>query len=639
MLQDIRDRASGWIAWVVIILIGSAFAVFGLSNYMGPGQQTRAVATVNGSEIGRDQVGRAYRAQRQEVEQRFGDDFEVTEAVEQRLRRDALRELIQNRLVADYIEDERLTLADDDLASIIRSQELFQVGGRFSRERYEQVLRANQMDSTQYERQIRQQVLISQLEMALARTPMVTDREMDDLLRLHGQERDLAWLEVDAAAWQESVEVDDADVDAAYEADPDAYTRPERVRLAYVEVRRDALLDRVEVDDDEVEARYEQVKHDRFGEEPRVRARHILLRLDEDADDEAVEDVESRIRELRERIRDGESFASLAEAESEDPGSARRGGDLGRVESGDMVDSFEEALFALDEGELSEPVRTRFGFHLIEATEVSRGDVPPLEDVYDELRRELAEEGVDTLYFEEVERLDEMAYDYDDELETVAGALGLDVRETDWISREGGDDGLAAVDEVVQAAVDPEVLEDRFNSPVIDLDGERALVVRVRDHEPERRLELDEVRDEIESELRERRGREAADSFAAELRDRLGEGESVGDLGDDERVSLTDRGWVDRRSDGIPAPIRSEAFGLRRPDEDEVVTALVQSPTGPVVIVLRGVRDGDPADMAPDQRRQLREQLSTAYGEESVDRFLARLRSEAEIEIHDEDYR
>lgn len=641
MLQDIRDRASGWIAWVVIILIAAAFALFGLSNYMNPGGGNRAVATVNGEEIGRDQVSRVYRNQRQQIEQMYGDDLEITERIDQELRREALRQLINQRLLSEYLEERNMTVSDEDLAAIIRSQDMFQEGGRFSRDRYEQLLQANQMSTTQYEAQVRRRAVADQVRTAVADTGLVTDRELNELQRLQAQERNVAWLRVRAQAWQDEVSVDDDAVADYYEENASEFAVPERVRLAYVELSQDDMLDDVDVSASEIEERYEQVRDQRYTGEGRVEARHILISVDGDASEEQVEQARERAQEVRQRLRDGESFSELAEEYSDDVGSASQGGDLGRVRRGDMVEPFEDALFSLDEGEISEPVRTDFGFHIIQATTMERSEPTPLEEVRDELRREIARERVSTDYVEAVNRLDQLAYDMPDSLEGAAEALELEVQTSDWMTREGADEGIGSHPEVVEAAFDPEVLDERMNSPAIEIADDRAVVVRVAEHEPQQRRPLEEVREEIEERLRTQRAREQAQAYAEELQTRLDEGTDPQALveGNTERLAFEDAGWIGRSAGDAPGAVRERAFRMPRPGEGGPETAVIAGSGDPLVLMLREVRDGDPEDLDPERRQQLADQLRQAHGDEALTRFMEQLRADADVEIHDEEYR
>ena len=251
MLQDIRDRASKWIVWVVIILIASAFAMFGLSNYMGPGQQEqRAVATVGDQKIRPAEVSQAYRNRRQQLQENYGDDLEIDEAMEQRLRQDVLDRLINQRLVERYLNEHDMTLGSEQLAAVIRSIDAFQQDGSFSRERYQQFLEGRRVSAAQFEEQQERRAIAGQLQRALAETALVTDRELRELLRLQGQERDAAWLVVGIDP--EEVDVSEAEVQGYYEDNTDAFMRPEQVRLRYLEITREGMLDAVEVDEETV---------------------------------------------------------------------------------------------------------------------------------------------------------------------------------------------------------------------------------------------------------------------------------------------------------------------------------------------------------------------------------------------------
>lgn len=640
MLQDIRDRASKWIVWVVIILIASAFAMFGLSNYMGPGQQEeRAVATVGDQKIRPAEVSQAYRNRRQQLQENYGDDLEIDDAMEQRLRQDVLDRLINQRLVERYLNEHDMTLGSEQLAAVIRSIGAFQQNGSFSRERYEQFLERRRVSAARFEDQQERQALAGQLQRSLAETALVTDRELRELMRLQGQERDAAWLVVSVDP--DSVSVSDEQVQAYYEDNAADFVRPEQVRLRYVEITRDGMLEAVDVDDETIRERYEQVKNERYADGGRLEARHILIEVPEDAGDQRVEEARQQIQAWREQIRDGEaSFEELAREHSDDPGSARRGGDLGRIRRGDMVEPFEEAAFGLDEGELSEPVRTQFGVHLIQATTVSRGDVTPLEDVRDELRQEIASERVRTRYVQALNRLDELAFDNPQTLEPAAEEAGRSVQETDWIPRDGTEEGIGSHQEVVSAAFDPEVLEEGRNSPLIELGDNRALIVRVSEHREEQQRPLDEVRETVVERVRERQAGEQAQALAADLEQQWQSGESLATLAEsNDAVTLEEPGWIGRNDSSVSARIRQPLFRMQPPGDDGLRTRILESGHERLVLGLREVRAGDPEAVADEQRQQLRERLRQARGRQALDRFLEQLRSDVEVTIHEEQYR
>ena len=637
MLIAIRERAKGWIAWVIIILIGAAFALFGLSNYMGPAGGSRVVAVVDGQEISPDIVSNAYRQKRAQLEQQLGDRWDPASVDDNELRLDALYQVINEYLLTQFIESKRLKLSDQDLAAVIRAQEMFHEDGRFSSELYHRLLRANRMTSSQYESQVRRAVLMEKLQGAMLDTALVTDREVDRLVSLQLQERELSFLRLPLDAFRETVSVDDDEVREYYEENSGEFMAPERVRLEWLEVRRDDLLDEVDISEEAIRDRYEEVKDIRYVDEETRAARHILVRVDEDADPEAVEDARQRAEALRARIIDGESFAEVAEAESDDPGSARRGGDLGEIERGVMVDEFEEAAFALDEDELSEPVRTAFGFHLIQVSEVRGGEVKAFEDVRDELRRELAEDRVSSLLFEKSRKLDELAFEWPDGLDETAAELGLELRTSDWLTREGASEGIGSHSAVISAAFSEPVLRERQNSELLELDEEHYAVIRIAEHEPEERLAFEEVKDEIHDRLLDSRAADEASVLAETLRDRIRDGESLQALVDEhEYLELEEPGFVTRDAN-VPWWVLQEAFNMGRPAEGERLVSVTSTDRdGYAVVLVTDVRDGEFDDMSREEKRELRDQLRTLYAEEAMDDFMRFLRAEADIEIFED---
>ena len=637
MLLAIRERAKGIVAWVVIILIAAAFAAFGLANYMEPAGSPRAVATVDGAEISPDEVNRVYRQQRSQLEEMLGDRFDPSLFSEDELRRDALNRVIEERLLAEFIDKHNLRLSDSDLAAVIRSQEVFHENGRFSSERYQQLLQANRLTSGQYERQVRRGVLMDQLRGAVSDTALVPDQELERLLALQSQERDLAYLRISGERLLETVEIDDDAVRDHFEANQDSYLSEERVRLRYLEMREDDLLTEVEVDENDIRSRYEQLRDSRFTETETREVRHILLGIDADSESDEVESVRERLQQIRQRIVDGESFADLAEEYSEDSGSAAQGGDLGELEAGDLHEDFDAVAFALDEGELSEVVRTPFGFHLIEVTAIHGGEAQDFDDVRDTLARELAEERVGNLFFERSSLLDELIFEWPDSLEPAAEELGLEQRTSDWITRDGAEDGIGAYSEVVEAAYSEEVLEARQNSELLDLGDGRYLALRIEDHQPPEQLAFDEVADEIREQLRRRAAMDEARELAESLRQRLADGDDPEALAEEhDAVRLDTPGFVDRDS-GAPWSVLESAFALERPPEGQVRTGIAEMGGGDLAVVLvRSVRDGEAADMDADARDRLKDQLRMAYGDDALLGLVRSLRAEADIEIHED---
>ncbi len=633
MLLAIREHVRGWLAWIIIILIGAAFALVGLSSYMGPSGGGQVVAEVNGADITRDQLDRAFSQRRSMYEQMYQGD--LPRSLQDQLRRDALDELITEHLVREFVSTRGFRLSDQDLGALIRADQRFHVDGRFSTEQYRRLLSQQGFSADRFEQMMRQQALMEQLSELFSESALVTDRDVARAVALRHQERDLRFARISHEAYLDEVGVSDEEIAAFYDEHSDEFQSTERVRVEYVMLERAALIDDIEISEQDLEERFERVRG-RFVDEESRTARHILIRAAQDASEER-EQARELLAGLRQRIEDGESFAELASEYSQDTGSARQGGSLGRVERGVMVEPFEDALFALEEqGALSEPVETRFGVHLIQLEDIHGGGDVVLDDVRDEVRRELAEERVERELFDRRTRLEEMAFDWADSLEPAAEELGLEIRESDWFSRQGGE-GIASEEAVVRAAFGGEVLEGRQNSDVIELEEGRFVVLRIADHEPQEQLALDEVRDDIEEHLRTQkafeRARERAEHVLAALRE---DGELSELAGESPSMQLEEPGFVKRDGD-YPRRLLQEAFRLGKPEDNGAVLGLVDLGDGSLAVLqVREVRDGSLEDLDDEtvarERRRLRE-LAT---EASIQDFLAQLRRDADVRIHEE---
>ena len=635
MLLAIREKARGWVAWVVIILIGAAFALFGLSSYMSPTGQGQVSASVNGNEIPRQQLDREFSNLRVEIERGRGSSLTPDEELV--VRRQALDRMINRMVVMEYVENRGMRITDRDLAGVLRSFEEFQTNGRFDRQLYEAFARRQGTTPTGLEQQLRRDVLLQTLIDGVGDTVLVTDQEIDALIALERQQRQLRYLLVEAEAFLDTVSVSEDEVEAYYDDNRQEFVSTERVRLDYVLLDRDAVRDQVEVTEDDIRSRFEQVRDRYTTEETRV-AGHILVAIREDADDDAVADAEQRIADARDRLDDGEDFAAVAEDISDDASSARRGGMLGEVERGIYGDAFDDVLFSMEtEGSVSEPVRTEFGYHLIYLDEIRDGDAPELEEVEDEIRAELVEERIGGILFDEQTRLDNLAYDLPESLDGVAEEMGLEVSSTDWVSRDGAEEGIAAESQVLEAAFSSRVLQEGENSDIINLGDDQYVVVRVAEHREPEQLALEEVRDDIEAGLRREKAAEAAREMAESLRERAGDGDDLADLAaEQEEVELRDPGLVARVGVESPLLLR-EAFRLPRPEEGEASLGVASIGRDRyAVLEITEVMDGDPSDVDDETREQLRAQLRQQAASETINAFVRDLRARADVEIREE---
>ncbi len=630
MLQEIRERAQGWIAWGAVLLISIPFAFWGIQSYIGGGSEP-IVSTVNGAEITARSLDRRVEETRARLRERLGAAYRPELFEEKALRAQVLEGMIQEQLLLQASHDMGLRASNRELQAAILSNPAFQRDGRFDKATYDRMLELQGTNGPQYEESLRQRIVGTQIQRAVTASEVATDFEMAEAIRLDRQQRRLAYIRLSKANFMDTAPVPEEDIQAWYQAHADSYLSPERVKLSYL-VLDAATLDAGQPVDEEALRRLYDEEIERFREPEQRRARHILVTLAAGADAAADAEAKARILAIRERLDAGEDFATLARELSQDPGSAPQGGDLGMFGKGVMDPAFEQATFALEPGTISEPVRSPFGYHLIQVTEIQPETLKPFEMVREQLVTEAARGGAEAIFYDMTERLANLVYENPDSLEPAAQALGLKLQSSDWIGREGGSE-LLANPKLVAAAFSPEVLSGGVNSDLIEPEAEalQAVVLRVTEHEEAAPKPLDAVRDEIISAIRAQKASAAAQAAAKAMTERLKAGDTLASVAGDYPVSET--GLIQRDAESVPKEIIDLAFALPRPAAG--AASYDQSPAAngdALVVAVTEVVDGNMANLDDAARTQASRELIQVLGTGYYDRLIKDMETRARVE-------
>lgn len=633
MLQAIKERAQGWVAWAIVILISVPFAFWGIDSYLGGGAEP-VVAKVDGTKITERALDRNLDRSRMELRERLGAAYNPDLFEGMDLRAQVLDRMIRDTVLLDASLDMGLRVSDEAVRAAILTEPAFQDGGRFDKESYERVLRLQGLTPSAYEEQLRRGLLSTQLPRAVTDSAFVTEAEVDAAARLLRQRRDIAYLLLPAADFTPEEPPSDEAVQAFYDQNPDRFEAPERVRISYLLLDAARLsADTGSTDEEALREAYES-RIDEFMEPQRREVRHILLQVPADADADTADAIKSRLSDLREQIESGADFSGVASEYSEDPVSAAQGGDLGMVTRGIMDPAFEQAAFELQPGEVSDPVRSRFGYHLIEVTAVEGGEPMPFDDVRDQLAAELSSGEAEAAYFELAEQLANLTYEAPDSLVPAAEALDLEVQTSDWITRDAvGGEGPLAQTRVIAAAFSEDVLVRGNNSELLEPDPEQmqAIVLRVDEHEPAASRPLDEVRDEIVEVLREQASAEAALAAAEAMQSRLAAGEDLDAVAGESEVERP--GFVARDAADVPPTALELAFQAPRPSEGEPSSVAGQLPGGDAVLLtVLAVEDGELGELDASVRDAERRMLSRGLGNHGFEAVLDDLVARAKIE-------
>jgi peptidyl-prolyl cis-trans isomerase D len=630
MLQTIRERAQGWIAWVIVVLISIPFALWGIQSYLGVGGEPIA-AKINGVEITARDLDRRVQQSRIELRERLGAAYDVAAFNDQQLRTKVLDDMVRDALLLDVTRSLGLRVADREIQMQVLSEPAFQQDGRFSRDAYERVLELQGLTPALFEARLRQQMTGTQLIRAVAESELITRSELAQYQRLATQKRDLAYARFPVADFTITEPIDEAVITTFYESNTARFQTPEQVRLDYLVLDAGTLSARAEISEDELHQSY-AADQTRFSQPERRKVSHLLLTVAQDADDAAANQVLSEIKSVRDRILAGESIDELAKQLSDDPGSAAQGGSLGVIEKGVMVPAFDQVAFTLPAGELSEPVRTPFGYHLILVNEILPAVVKPFEEVRDQLTAELGKQRSDALFYELGERLANLVYESPDSLEPAAAELGLAIQHSDWIGRDGGD-GILGRPKVLAAAFSDEVLNEGNNSDLIEpeRDSLQAIVLRVVEHRPASIRPLTEVRDEISTEISTEKARAAAEMAAKSAVAKLLEGADwAATLG---AFKTEAPGLVDRQALNVPAAVLDTAFKLPAPTAESIRVGTAVLDNGDAAVVrLIGVQDGEVNAEGGEKMMPEAAMLSQLMARQVYAEMLSDMESRADIE-------
>lgn len=627
MLQQMRDAITGWLAYLVIGILAVPFALWGIGDYFGVFGEDYA-AKVGDTEIPSAQYRDRFNQRYAQLRDLYGDRFDPALIDEPALRQEVLDQMVDEELLYQYAHARGFRVSDRRLLEEIRSVEAFQDNGVFSPDRYRFVLGTIGESPLSFEAGLRRSLIVSQLQESITGSAFVPAARIDAVIRLADQRREFAWAEITATAFAGDVEVTDEEIEAYYDANGARFMTEDTVTVEYVTLNPEGAGGAAEVDEAGLRQFYEEERRAATAGEQR-RASHILV------------ESEALANELAERLVAGEAFEALAEEHSIDTDSAEQGGDLGWIERGTFMEQFEDALFALDEGEVSGPVRTGFGWHLIRADEVRAESFPSFDEMRDDLVARYRQRQGEQRFHDMVERLADLAFENPDSLEPVADALGLEVRRAERVTRDRGAGALTDA-ALRRAAFSPEVLEEGYNSDLIELADGTVAVVRVADRDPPRRRELAEVRDQIEQRLvldeARRRAAEAGERMVERAR-----------AGEDLVAVARELGaeWHAARSTGrsdatTPPNVIDAVFRAPEPEGEERVVRGLATTGGYAVFELYDVADGAPEGLDETQRAGLTRALESRVANAEFMALLESLRANADIKygtnLFDEGY-
>lgn len=520
MLEKLRQRAEGLLSWGIVLLIGLSFALWGVTDYFG-GNRSRAIAAkVNGEKISWQQVDAML--------DRMSRQFANSPVDEAALKEQVRMALIQRTALLAAAQTLGFRVGDEQVAETLLKIPSFQVEGKFSKDRYLEVLNKAAYTDVSFRQELARDVLLSQLEQGLIQSSFVLPNEAIRLASLTDERRNFKYLVLPLQKYQAGIKVSKQDLQSHYDSHASQYVIPEQVSVEYVELSLEQLAKQQVVSEAALKSFYEEHQAS-YSAPERVRARHILIPFAASAKG-SEEQASNKAQDLLKKIKEGADFAALAKTESVDTGSAKNGGDLGWFTRGQMVPEFEKAVFSLNKAnELVGPVRTQYGYHLIQLIERKPAETRPFKEVRALVLEQVQREKAYALFAELSEKMAKLAFE-NPSLEPIAKALGLKIQETPLFSQSSSSDPNSASlllkqPAVVEAAFSEPVLKQKNNSELLQIGEFNNIVLHVKKHQLAVQQTLEQVSKKIEQELIAERAKEKATEVANSLQKKLRAGE------------------------------------------------------------------------------------------------------------------
>ena len=612
----------------ILALIFLPFAFFGVDSYFRGSELGAEVARVGDYKVTQQEFQRSLNERQEQMRRMLNNapvDQSVLDSPEMRLA--ALEQIVRDRLLLAHALRSGLTVTDEHLKDVITSHEIFREGGKFSYPLYESFLRSRNESSTLFEARIRRDLLVQPITDVFTENAIVSTTAAERLVRLTEQTREINVAAVLPQAFVAQITVDDAAVKAYYDARPREFEVPEQVRLEYVVLSLDNLAAQTDVSAEEVRQAYEQ-NRTRYAAAEERDASHILVQVASGATAEAKQAAKARAEDLaKQALAKPDRFAELAREHSQDPGSAANGGELGFLTRGATAKAFDDALFAMKEGEIVGPVETEFGYHVIRLKAVRGGSTKPFEEVRASIESEVKRARAAKEFAQMAEQLNNLAYEQSDSLKPAADALKLTIQQSPWITRKPIPGSPLGNEKFLKAAFSEDVIKNKRNSEVIEVGSGTLIATRLVEYKPATSRPFEEVQGEIRKRLVQEEAVKRAAAEGREKLEKLRKGEDVAlNWGKPIDVSRMQRSGL------------SEAV-LRAVFRADVQTlpafAGAEDPGGGFQLV-RINRLNEPSQVSADARKSAAEQLRRLVGQEQLTDYVTAMKQRVAVKIKPE---
>ena len=629
MLQDIRDRASSWVAYIIIGLLILSFAMWGIQEYFGGGG-AQPVATINGNEITLPQFNQQVQQRKQVLQSILGENYQQQYPNDGIVRQQVIQDMVRTELLRQEVDEAGYEISNANLIRRIHQIPQFQKDGKFDPELYKRILDSQRLNKAQWENELREQDMLRQFENSIAASSFIPKAELQRFQSISEQTRDFKYALVSINV--DEVNVSDSEIENYFNENKQFYSTPEQVKLVYIELKEQDIADNINVSDEDAKDIYES-QLERYMSAELRKARHIMFKVSSEIGPDAIEwdEAMDKANELVQKLKDGADFAELAKQHSEDTLSAEKGGDMGFIAPGDFTNKgLEDALFSLKVNENSQAVRTEQGVQILQLVEIEEPEQEPFESVREKIINERKSQLAQERFIEIADEIANLVVEQPDDLQEASESFDLTIKETEFLS-SASNGGIFIYPPVKNVAFSNDILGERLNSDLIEVADGHVIAFRIAEHKESEQKSLAEVKDGIQQVLSVRKAAENATKQGSELFLKLKGGANLETLASENNLEVVSHGAIRRDDNRVPFQISDRAFSMGKPAEGKISTDGVAQGDGSYALIeLSAVTPGS-NEVDDTKAQQLSQRVN--YGRREFSAIIDAIQAEGDVQI------
>ena len=562
MLDLMRKHARSWFIQVILFAVIIVFVFWGVGSYRE--SRSNRIAVVNDHAITINEFRQTYEGLIKRYRDMYGDALTENLINKLGLKEMALEGLIERVLLMQEAENLRVEVTKDELKQAIMSYPAFQKNGAFDNSQYLWLLRQNRMTPEEFEQSQRKDLLIRKVQHYIQDSAKISHKEILNTYTLQNESTNIEFFRISSSSFLKQIKPSDEELQQYFSEHEERYRIPVKVNAGYLVFDPKDHESKIKIEENEIEEYY-QANISTYTIPEKVKARHIFIESPAGNDPESIEEAREEAEKVLNEIRKGKDFATLAKEYSEDP-SAKKGGDLGYIERERLAEPLQEALSSLKKGEVTPVVETPYGFHIMKVEKIKKGRIKPLKEVKAQITSTLKKEKSRDLADEEAEEFYLTIFD-EDSLKRVADSSGKELKETGFFASGENIKGIGRNKAVSDAAF---FLEKGEISEILK-SGDNSYILEVIEKQPSRLPEYDEVKKDVEKEVKNERSRGMASERAEKLLAELRNGKDWKVLVSEHKLTSQETGFFKRNTGTIPKigyseDIRESAFSLNEAD-------------------------------------------------------------------------